>query len=101
MELVCEEVPNGFLATVSYTQQKTDTKTEVTEKLGEKLGERLGENMQKILDIVVDFPQITIVELSNKLTVSTTAIENNISKLKAKGLFERIGPDKGGYWKVL
>jgi predicted HTH transcriptional regulator len=96
MELVCEEVPNGFLATVSYTQQKTGTKTEVTEKLGEKLGE----NMQNILDIVVDFPQITIVELSNKLTVSTTAIENNISKLKAKGLLERIGPDKGGYWRI-
>jgi ATP-dependent DNA helicase RecG len=35
------------------------------------------------------------------LTVSTTAIENNISKLKAKGLLERIGPDKGGYWKII
>jgi predicted HTH transcriptional regulator len=27
-------------------------------------------------------------------------IRVNIAKLKAKGLLERIGPDKGGYWKV-
>jgi hypothetical protein len=25
MELVCEEVPNGFLATISYVNQKTST----------------------------------------------------------------------------
>jgi ATP-dependent DNA helicase RecG len=34
MELVCEEVPNGFLATLSYTRQKTNTKTNVTENIG-------------------------------------------------------------------
>jgi predicted HTH transcriptional regulator len=27
-------------------------------------------------------------------------VKNNMSKLKAKGLLERIGPDNGGYWKV-
>jgi predicted HTH transcriptional regulator len=27
-------------------------------------------------------------------------IRINISKLKAKGLLDRIGPDKGGYWKI-
>jgi len=25
----------------------------------------------------------------------------NLSKLKAKGLIERIGADKGGYWKLI
>ena len=24
----------------------------------------------------------------------------NIAKLKARGVIERIGPDKGGYWKI-
>jgi ATP-dependent DNA helicase RecG len=27
-------------------------------------------------------------------------IEWNLSRLKEKGLIERIGPDKGGHWKV-
>jgi len=27
-------------------------------------------------------------------------IEENISKLKSKGLLERVGADKGGYWRV-
>jgi predicted HTH transcriptional regulator len=26
--------------------------------------------------------------------------KENIAKLKAKGLLERVGPDKGGYWKI-
>jgi ATP-dependent DNA helicase RecG len=43
---------------------------------------------------------ITIPELAHQLTISETAVQNNIAKLKAKGLLERIGPDKGGYWKV-
>jgi ATP-dependent DNA helicase RecG len=28
-------------------------------------------------------------------------IEWNLSQLKARGIIERIGPDKGGYWKVI
>jgi DNA-binding IscR family transcriptional regulator len=35
--------------------------------------------------------------LSQKVEISETAIQNNIAKLKAKSLLERIGPDKGGY----
>jgi predicted HTH transcriptional regulator len=27
-------------------------------------------------------------------------IEDNLSKLKAKGIIERIGAAKGGYWKI-
>jgi len=33
--------------------------------------------------------------------ISLSKIKENISKLKAKGLIERIGPDKGGYWKIV
>jgi predicted HTH transcriptional regulator len=32
--------------------------------------------------------------------ISLRKIKENILKLKAKGFLERIGPDKGGYWKV-
>jgi ATP-dependent DNA helicase RecG len=80
---------------------------ENSKKLGENLNrlgenpERLGENAQKIIDMIIDNSQITINELSNKLNISATAVETNIAKLKAKNMLERIGPDKGGYWKIL
>ena len=35
------------------------------------------------------------------LEISTTAVDKNIDSLKKKGLLKRVGPDKGGYWKVL
>ena len=45
--------------------------------------------------------KISIVELSKKIGISTTTVENNIAKLKQKGLTKRIGPAKGGHWKII
>jgi ATP-dependent DNA helicase RecG len=117
MQLLCEEVPNGFLATVSYTQQKIstenvtenvtekDTIENIDEKLDEKLGERLGENVTEnreyqILNLIRIDNKISTFQLAEKLNITRRTIHRDLDKLKAKGLLERIGPDKGGYWKV-
>jgi ATP-dependent DNA helicase RecG len=39
-------------------------------------------------------------DMAISLNLSTKAIEKNIKQLKELKLIERIGPDKGGYWKV-
>ena len=44
---------------------------------------------------------VTIKILSKKLGLSTTAIENNVKKLKNKRLLSRVGGDKGGSWKLI
>jgi ATP-dependent DNA helicase RecG len=44
---------------------------------------------------------ITISKLSLKIGISERKIRENISKLKKRGLVRRVGPDKGGHWKVL
>ena len=67
----------------------------------EKLGEKLGENEVKILESVSNDPQITIEQLSETLQISTTAVENNIKKLKDKDLLKRVGPPKGGHWEII
>jgi ATP-dependent DNA helicase RecG len=33
--------------------------------------------------------------------LSVKGIEKNIRLLKKEGLLDRIGPDKGGYWKII
>ncbi|MBA7498170.1 hypothetical protein ES704_00905 [subsurface metagenome] len=71
------------------------------EKLGEKLGVKLGENEIKIIELMKDNKHITAKELSEHIKISTTAVDNNISKLKKKGILKRIGPAKGGYWEVI
>jgi len=75
------EISNGFQ--VILYNEKTVEKT-----------------VEKILDIIVNNPQITQAELVEMTGLTRRGVEWNLSKLKSKGLIERIGADKGGYWKV-
>ncbi|MBW1809242.1 MAG: HTH domain-containing protein [Deltaproteobacteria bacterium] len=45
-------------------------------------------------------PQVTISEIAIELGITTRAVEKQISNLKESGRIERVGPDKGGHWKV-
>ncbi len=117
-----EELESGFRKIAKYSkiyfgsepliQEKDIFRFEAqfgTEKLGDKLGEKLyenlgdklGENRKRILELMKENRQITIMELSGKLGISTTAIEKNIKYLRENKLIERIGPAKGGSWRVL
>jgi len=69
--------------------------------LGDRLGDRLSINESKILSLLRGNADITISGLAKTLTISTTAVENNLSKLKSKGIIKRIGGDKGGHWEIL
>lgn len=69
-------------------------------KLGDGLVEGLGENRTRILTLIRHDPSVSIPKLAETIGISTTAIENNIKYLKAKGLLQRNGPSKGGHWIV-
>jgi ATP-dependent DNA helicase RecG len=45
--------------------------------------------------------KVTTSELSKIVGISQRKIKENISKLKEYGFIERIGPAKGGYWKIV
>ncbi|MBR5675132.1 MAG: HTH domain-containing protein [Neisseriaceae bacterium] len=45
--------------------------------------------------------RISIIQISQKLGFSTTAIEKNIDYLKENGYLLRIGNKTTGYWKVI
>ena len=40
-------------------------------------------------------------ELAENVGLSKTAIDNNIEKLKELGILERVGSDRGGYWRII
>jgi len=52
------------------------------------------------LELIKENPKITRSELSDKLGINPSAIQRHIQKLKTEGIIERIGGDKGGYWKI-
>ena len=44
---------------------------------------------------------VTINDLIEITGLTRRGIEWNLAKLKKEGKIKRIGPDKGGYWKVV
>jgi len=72
-----------------------------TKEAVERLVEGLVENRKKILDLMKARPYISKRELSDEIGISATAIDKNIMALKEKELLKRIGPDRGGHWKVV
>ncbi|MBA3064494.1 winged helix-turn-helix transcriptional regulator, partial [Candidatus Woesearchaeota archaeon] len=59
------------------------------------------ETIQKILETIKENPTVTRKELASIIGVSENGIKFHITNLKKKGLLKRVGPDKGGYWKVI
>ncbi|MDW7777172.1 MAG: helix-turn-helix domain-containing protein [Methanosarcinales archaeon] len=63
--------------------------------------EKLTENQKMILELIKKDPHISKNEMSNVIGIRTSSIDKNIKTLKNKMYLERIGPAKGGYWKLI
>jgi ATP-dependent DNA helicase RecG len=76
--------------------EKTPGKTSVigSEKSSEKSSE-------KVLNLLQANGQLSAKSLAGQLGISSRAVEKQIDLLKKSGRLARIGPAKGGYWKVL
>jgi predicted HTH transcriptional regulator len=70
------------------------------EKVTERVTERVTENQAIIIREMEKNPFVTAIGLAKILGISLRKTKENIKKLQQKGLIRRIGPDKGGYWKV-
>ncbi len=66
-----------------------------------KIEEGLGETKTIIIENIIENPKITIMQMAEKLKISSTSIEKHISYLKLHGYLMRIGSDKSGHWEVL
>ena len=71
----------------------------MVKKVGKKIGETtnrpaLNPRRQTILIEITQNPYITKKELSIKLGISETAVDNNIAFLRKNGFIERIGKTK-------
>jgi len=55
---------------------------------------------QKIIELMRNDPKITVANLALRIGITERAVKKQIGKLKAQGRIRRIGPDKGGSWRV-
>ncbi len=56
---------------------------------------------EKILDIISSDIYITAKKISENLSISQRQVERVISDLKIRGVIERVGARKNGYWKII
>jgi len=80
-----------FIATI---HRKELDETGLAEKTSQK-------STQKILELMRDDPTITIADLALRIGITEWAVKKQIRKMKAQGRIQRIGPDKGGRWRVV
>ena len=59
-----------------------------------------GKTATAILNAIIVQPTVTREMLADQLKVSLSTIKKHLKRFKDLGLIERIGPDKGGHWKV-
>ncbi len=73
---------------------------EASGKVQESIRISISKNQDFILLALQRDPHMTIPELSELVGISERNISENLKKLQALGLLERIGSRKKGYWKV-
>lgn len=67
---------------------------------GTEQSSELGSEEIPLLRLLKSKPQLTGKQAAEQLGISQRAVEKQLAKLKAARRLERIGPNKGGYWRV-
>lgn len=77
----------------------TDNVGEMSEKNHINVGEVL-EKEKLILELIAVRSTISAKQLAERLNTTDRTIERYLKKMKASGIIERIGADRGGFWKI-
>lgn len=78
----------------------TDNGIDGTESGIESEAEKVAGREVEIIALIQGDNSISKKTIAEKLGIGTTSVSRYIDSLKAKGVIERIGGDRGGYWKI-
>ena len=54
-----------------------------------------------ILELIKDNPYIQRKEMVNRLGIHESSVKRRLASLQERGIIKHIGPNKGGYWKLI
>lgn len=109
------EMGNGFLAELAYTEQKINsalktplkTPLKTTQKIPLKTPLKIPLKIplkgakRTIVEMLTEQPDATQEYIANRTERNIFTIKKHFKWLIVNGYLKRIGPDKGGYWEVL
>ena len=97
------ELIQGLISDISETDEKQQKESILTDNVSVNVSVNSNTNVSvknKIIDIMIQMPSITVKELAKILSVTERTIHRQIENLKTENKVERIGSDKTGYWKI-
>lgn len=62
--------------------------------------EKLTKIEKEILEIIIENPEITQVNIANRLETTPKTVQRGIATLKTKKIIERVGSNKKGFWQI-
>lgn len=94
---VCFDFTDSFWVTIGSNMNEI-----VPENVPEIVPENVpGKRLELIIEMINRNNKITISKFAENLNVDPKTIKRDLDKLKKDARIKRIGPDRGGYWKVL
>jgi len=97
----------NFIANIDDVEKSTVKSTvksiekSIEESIEESIVKSTEKTTEKMLILMRNNQEITIEQLALELNLTPGAINKQIAKLKSKNKIKRIGPKKGGYWRIL
>ena len=73
----------------------------VRSRFVEKFGEKFVESWEKTLELIYQDQYTSASAIAQKTGISSRGVQKQLSRLKDLGVIERIGADKGGYWRII
>ena len=90
----------GFMTSMMEQNLQNEIATYLDSIGIEESREKPTKSRDKVIALLSEDGKLSAVALAEKIGISAKAIEKHLANLKAEGIIERIGPAKGGYWKI-
>ena len=92
--------PVVFTGRTGFDVDTGEKSREKADPPGEKTEGTRENTKEKILALIAADPEITTARMAEEIGISRKGIEWQIRRLKSAGRLARIGPDKGGRWRM-
>ena len=98
---VFEIESNYIRCTIPFEQEVIDQIDNKNVGLNDGLNVGLNKTERKVIELLIENPNLTSIELSEKIGVTKRTIERAFKSLQEKNMIERIGSKRDGNWIVV
>lgn len=110
IEKICDSLKADNLPMPEYTVHPGDIMIKfsgpedriirVTDRVTNRVSEKVTDKEKRVLELIIEDPGYTTTQIAEKMSVTRKTVSGYIRSLKEKGIIERIGSDRRGYWKI-